>query len=188
MEEKIAQELKRQVVHFLLGIIALAVLLNLGRNTLMAALFLIVVFGFVIVNQLLLGKKIKWVQWFVERFERPHAPFPGWGSACYAMGSLFLVGFLHSVPEIAASIVIIAFGDSLSTIIGKIGRVRLPWSERKTVEGSVAFFIASLPAYHFVGPIVIPIAIIAAIIESIDFPLDDNIIVPIACTMMFLIV
>ncbi len=187
MEREMIKEIQRQVIHFLLGVIALLVLYYYGRAALVAACFAILVAGFVLVNQALLGRRIPGIQWLLERFERRSAKFPGWGSANYALGVLAMAAFLQSQPEIAASLVVIAFGDSLSTIVGRIGTHRLPWNPKKSFEGSATFFIASLPAYHFVGFLILPVALIAAISESIEFPFDDNLIVPIACVFTFLV-
>jgi dolichol kinase len=59
-----------------------------------------------------------------------------------------------------ASIAVVGFGDSVATIIGvTMGRHKLPYSEQKSVEGTlagiIAAFLASLifvtPAQAFVG-------------------------------------
>lgn len=178
-------ELYRQSFHLALGIIALFVLLLLGRPFLMAGSFFALLVGFIVVNHLLLGGNVPLAEWFTKRFERADAHFPGWGSACYGIGVLFLSGFLHEPAAIAASIIVLAVGDGFSTLFGKMGRISLPWNNKKTLEGTVAFVIGSLFGYYFVGPAIIPVAIIAAIVESIDWPLDDNLMIPVACTIMF---
>jgi len=182
------RELARQAFHMVVGGIALAALLLFGKNALMAAVFFSMLIGFVIVNQVILGRKVWLVQWFVEQFERPNPRFHGWGSACYGLGVLLLASYIRDPSEIAASIFILAVGDGFSTIFGRNGGIKLPWSETKTLEGTLAFVITSLPAYYFVGPLVFPVAIIAALTESVDWPIDDNLAVPIACTIFFLLV
>lgn len=181
------KELMRQVFHLSLGFVAIAVLLMLGRNWLMAAGFFILLAGLLAMNQVLLERRVRVIDLFVELFEREDAPLPGWGSAAYACGVLILVTALEGVPEIAAGILILAAGDSFSTIIGRDGTHRLPYNGKKTAEGSLAFFIASLPAYYFIGPAIVPVAFAAAFVESLDLPVDDNLTVPLTCVLVFLL-
>ena len=181
-------ELERQLLHMILGLLALAILLVFGRGILTGMMFFIVIIGLLLVNLTYLGKKTGIVELFVRRFERTNVPFPGWGSACYATGVLLVASFLTDPNVIAASIIILAIGDGIATLAGKAGRIRLPYNRKKTLEGTVAFFIASLPGYFFVGDIIIPIALIAAVVESLDLPLDDNVTIPVAITAVFLVI
>lgn len=178
-------ELQRQAFHLALGLVALAVLLVLGRQFLMASSFFFMLIGFLLANRLVLGAKAGITEWFIERFERKDVLFPGYGSACYGLGVLFLAGFLHEPAAIAASLIILAVGDGLSTVAGKMGKIRLPWNPGKTLEGTLAFVAGSLAGFVFVGWAIIPVALVAALVESIDWPLDDNLMVPVACTVMF---
>jgi len=69
-----------------------------------------------------------------------------------------------------------------------MGRHPLPYNRRKTLEGSLAFFVFSLPACLFVGWIGIALAAITAIVESLATPVDDNLLTPIAAIIFFIIV
>jgi dolichol kinase len=181
------EELKRQVFHIAVGVGSIAFLLLFGRGYFIGAVFFTIVIGMLLINARLLGKKISLVQWFEKHFERPDVMFPGWGSACYAAGALIPATFLTDVPQIAAIIFILAIGDGFSTAVGRLGRVKLPYNSKKTLEGTIAFLIASLPAYYFVGPAVLPLAVVGMIVESIDFRIDDNLAIPIACTALLLV-
>ncbi|NYZ77086.1 hypothetical protein H0O02_02100 [Candidatus Micrarchaeota archaeon] len=181
------REFRRQTIHLLLGLLAVAVLLLYGRGFLIAFTFFTVIIGLFLVNLSLRGKKISLVEWFIRNFERDEVLFPGWGSACYATGVLLIATFLSDVNAIAASLVIIGVGDSVSTLVGMRGRIRFPYNRKKTLEGSIAFFLSSLPAYLFVGAAIIPAALIAAFVESLDLGMDDNITVPVAAVLFFLI-
>ncbi len=181
-------EVKRQVFHILLGVLALVVLLIYGKGILMGMTFFIIIIGLLLVNETFLGKKIILVDWFRKRFERRNIPFPGWGSACYATGVLRAASFLENPDAIAASVIILAVGDGVSTLIGRNGKIRLPYNRKKTLEGSAAFFVASLPGYFLVGNIIVPIALVAAFVESLDIPFDDNITVPTVTTFLFLVI
>lgn len=181
-----AKELKRQLFHMALGLAALAVLLYFGRGFATAAAFFIIIVGTLLINLRLLGKKIPIIQWFETEFERKDAPLPGWGSACYATGVLMLLVTLPNVNEIAASIFILAIGDGVSTILGMGGKLKIPYNRKKTVEGAAAFFVSSLPAFVFVGPIAIPAIALATITETLPV-LEDNLAIPVVCLVFFLV-
>jgi len=170
-----------------IGVCAIAVLLFLGRGFLLAGVFFTIIIGTLLMNMRLLGTKIALVQWFEERFERKHVPLPGWGSACYATGALVAASFLTDTGQIAAVLLMLGIGDGISTMIGRRGKIRLPYNEKKTIEGMLAMFISSLAAWYFIGDLAVPLALVAALAESIP-RLDDNLTVPIACTALLLVI
>lgn len=186
-KQAIDKELLRQMFHLALGFLIIIILMKLGRNVLMAACFFALVIGTLIINQLLLGRRMGFIDGFIKYFERDKVIFPGWGSSTYIAGVLILVTALENTPEIIAGIFILAVGDSFSTTIGRYCKTKWPHNKRKTIEGSITFFVTSLPAYFFIGPVIFPIAFVAALVESFEWPLDDNLIIPIACGIMFMI-
>ncbi|HSB47824.1 MAG TPA: hypothetical protein VLD37_07470 [Candidatus Bilamarchaeum sp.] len=179
------KETERQLFHMLIGCCTIAALFVLGRGFAIAAVFFTIIIGLVLMNRRLLGQRIPLVTWFEEKFERENARLPGWGSACYAAGVLVALTFLAEPSRIAAVIFILGIGDGVSTIAGRLGKVKLPHNPSKTLEGSIAFVAASLPAYFLIGPLVLPAALVGAIAESL--PLEDNLTIPIACTALLLI-
>jgi len=181
-----SNEKNRQLFHIFVGLVALALLLTYGRGFLMAATFFILIFGLLFVNLAYLGKRNFLIDWFIRNFERKEVRFPGWGSACYATGVLFLTTFLTDPSLLAASLIMVALGDGASTLIGMKGKIYLPYNKKKTVEGTLAFFFFSLPSWFFIGPIAIAISAAAAFVESLPLPLDDNISVPLALVGIFL--
>jgi len=162
-------------------------LLHYSRTFMMAAVFFTIIIGTLLINARLLGRKIFIVDWFEKRFERSNAPVPGWGSACYAAGVLILLTSLPDIPRMSAGIFVLAVGDSFSTIVGRWGKLRLPYNRAKTLEGTLAFFISSLPAYYFIGIWAVPLAAIAALVESLALPIDDNLTVPMASAIFLLV-
>lgn len=178
------REDERQLFHFLLGVAALLLLLGFGRGFMTALVFLIIIIGSLLMNIRLRGGSLFLVQWLEERLERPDARLPGWGSACYAAGVLILLAFLTDTGQIAASIVVLGLADALSTLVGRRGRVVLPYNRGKTLEGSAAFFLSSLSAWYFIGPAALPLALAAAAAESLSV-LEDNLTIPVACVLFF---
>lgn len=181
------KETKRQVLHFLIGIVVIALLLYLGREFVLATVFVFIIAGGIAINMRLMRTKTVVVEWMEEQFERRNVLFPGWGGATYLAGLLMPLVFLVDINQIAASIFVLAVGDSLSTLVGRMGRYRLPYNKKKTLEGSLAFLLSSLPAYYFVGPVIVPLALIAAMVESLSFDIDDNLTIPVVCIIFFLV-
>ncbi|VVC01722.1 Uncharacterised protein [uncultured archaeon] len=180
-------ETRRQLFHIIIAILAIAFLFAFGRGLLMGAAFVILLIGLVLINRAYLGQRIGPVDWFIRNFEREGVRFPGWGSACYATGVLLLTSFLNSTGAIAAGIWLFGIGDGISTLVGQHGKIKLPYNKRKTLEGSLAFFLSGLIGYVFIGPLIIPAALLAAFIESLPLPIDDNLSIPVALTIMFLL-
>jgi HAD superfamily phosphoserine phosphatase-like hydrolase len=95
---------------------------------------------------------------------------------------LLIFGTLLNMPYIAAaSIIAFLIGDAFSTIGGIfLGRHHYPFNPKKTIEGtligfSLGFFLLLL----IVSPLsAFLVACIAAIIELLPLPLDDNLAVP----------
>jgi dolichol kinase len=181
-----AKETGRQLFHMAVGLVALLMLLALGRGFTMAAVFFVIIIGMLLMNARLLGRGVSVVRWFEERFERENAPLPGWGSACYAAGALLLLAFLTDANGIAAGIFILAVGDSASTMVGRLGTHAIPYNKGKTFEGALAFFIASLASAYFIGPLAVPLAMLAACVETLP-GLEDNLAIPVACTAFLLV-
>jgi dolichol kinase len=94
---------------------------------------------------------------------------------------------LNDPNQIAAGLIILALGDGVATLIGQYGVLKLPYNHKKTIEGTVAFFLSSLVGGIFIGPLIIPVAFLAAFVESLPIKFDDNLSVPIVITAFFLI-
>jgi dolichol kinase len=180
-------EMERQLMHFLVGMGTITMLFMFSRPFTAGAVFFVLLAGTLMINARLQNVRIPFVEWFVKRFERKNILFPGFGSACYAAGALIPLVFLTNFNQIAACILILAVGDGLSTLVGIGGRHKLPYNKKKTLEGALAFFIGALPSVFFIGILGIPLAAVAAVVETIDLRMDDNLTVPIACTIFFLV-
>lgn len=183
------KEDQRQIFHILIGVCSIIWLSTFGRKALMIADFTVIIIGLILINFRIRGKKIGFVEYFEEKFERSNAVFPGWGSATYATGVLIATTMLNSKEEIAAVIAILAFGDSFSTIVGLRGRRILPWNKNKTFEGSLAFFIfGTVASFPYIGINALITSAILAAIESIRIEIDDNILIPLVASAILLVI
>jgi dolichol kinase len=179
------KEVKRQVIHAIAGLVLLAVLFLYGRDVLIYLSFGLLVIGSILINLHTFKKKNKIYELLYNELERPNAPFAGWAPAWYLIGVILIATFLKDPNQIAASIWILAIGDSTSTIIGRKGTHKLPYNKKKTVEGTVSFILFSLVSFIFVGKIAIPISIAAALAESLPIKIDDNVLIPIVLIVLF---
>lgn len=166
-------------------------------------LLLILIPGGVLI---LLSKKyqIPGVEKLLKHFERKEIrkKFPGKGAFFFTVGAFILTtlipysGVKQPIRVVAASLLILAVGDSTSHIIGReFGKIKHPFSNEKNIEGHVAgALLGGLGASFFVSP---PLAFVAAFIamfiegihfgEKADQILEDNIIVPIAASIVIIL-
>lgn len=181
------KEKSRQYFHIVLGLLLLTLFLAAGRSAFLILLFTAIVLGSFLANFYFLGQ-VKQIDFFRDRFERRGVKMMGIGSALYLLGIILLSVFLQENAEIAGGILLFGLGDGAATIFGLNGKRPLPWNNKKTVEGTIAFFVAGLPAYFFIGILALPLSALCAIIETLPLPIDDNISVPIAITTFFLVI
>lgn len=182
------REFGRQLIHGSAGVLLILFLAVFGREYLMFLLAAVLLAGSLVINWKMLGSKIALADWFAEKFERPAARFPGYGSAWYVAGALMLAVFLNDYGRIAAGIWLLGIGDAASTVIGMRGKNKMSHNPAKTWEGMLAFFVSSLFAYFFIGWLAIPLALLAAIAESLPLPYDDNMVIPAVCVLFFALV
>ncbi|GAB4339529.1 MAG: hypothetical protein Kow0099_14690 [Candidatus Abyssubacteria bacterium] len=95
--------------------------------------------GLIIFNAFVLPR-LPWISALLYRpGEREH--WVSSGILLYPV-SVFILIFLFPVPVVAAMWGLLSCGDGMATLVGRrIGRVRLPWSRRKTLEGLLAFVL-----------------------------------------------
>lgn len=180
-------ELRRKLFHLFFGLFLIILLLHSGRTDLIIFLGTVLILGIMMILLMKKGRRIPIADWLEETFERENVRFPGYGAFWYVLGALLLSFFLDNGSEIAAGIVTLAAGDSAATIFGILGSHRLPHNRRKTWEGSIAFFVFSLPACLFVGWAGAALAAIGATVEGLPTPADDNLLVPISTIVFFLL-
>jgi len=116
---------------------------------------------------------------------------PGEGALYNALGVLFALGLLRDHPAAAiAVIIILAMGDGLATFMGSsYGRHKLPWNESKTFEGTVGFAAGAMGAFMVLPTVgTLAIVLLSSIIESLPLKVNDNIVLPVAASLMYYLV
>ena len=172
----------------LLGLALITLLFWLGRPKTAYFLSGMLFSGFLLINLVVRGIRVPIATWFVEAFERKSAPLPGYGSAWYVVGLLLSCLLIQDAYWVASAIVVLAFGDAASTIFGSRGTHPLPYNKGKTWEGTLSFMLFSLPCFLFIGEYAFPLIRIAALVESLPLGIDDNLAIPLACSLFFYLV
>jgi dolichol kinase len=195
MNSKIEEfELRRKIVHILMGIVAVLLLIN--NIVTPFIIFIILIIG-ILLSLLSLKVKVPILHLFLNNFERigEKGKLPGRGIIFAVVGSLLALQLFERNIALA-SIMILTFADPISHLIGKFfGRTKSFLDKRKNIEGHIAgAIISALLAMFFVHPILaIAGSLVAMLFESLiievqKIELDDNLIIPLAAgTAMFLI-
>jgi dolichol kinase len=174
-------EISRDFVHLIIGIaiISFAALLPDPRQLIVA----LIIMGFILGSYTIISKG-KFSR-MLYKFERKNTYF-GSGAIWLALGALLAMGFIFSRNFLIAVLAAIFIGDPLATIVGvKFGKHRIFYNRKKSVEGSSAYFAAVLAvAYPFIGLYTLPVALIAAFVESWGIKIDDNLMVPIILSIL----
>jgi dolichol kinase len=181
------REVFRQFFHFFLSVLAIAIVLSFGVELSAYLVACALVFGLVLVHLKLRGMHLGPLERVLDRVERPGV-VKGYGALTFTAAVLAILTLLSNQGQIIASLIILGFGDSASTFFGLNGKRRLPYNARKTYEGSLAFFFFSLPAVYFAGWPALLVAAAAALAESFESRMDDNLIISIVCVVLFRLV
>ncbi|VVB68208.1 Uncharacterised protein [Candidatus Norongarragalina meridionalis] len=181
-----AFETKRQAAHMAFGALLVGIGVLFGENALVAFLFACLVGGLALLNWHRLGGRNKLVNGILDSFERRFIEFPGKGALMYVVGALFLVTFSQNLQFALAMICALAFGDGFATIIGVRGMHPLAWNKSKSAEGLAAFIVASVASASLFVPFntALFFSVILAVVEAIDFPVDDNLLIPAVAVLL----
>lgn len=178
-------EIKRQLFHLVLGVFTVT-LLHYGLLT--PLIMLIGIIKGLIVALLSKKLRIPIIAWLLDEFERKEdmKTLPGKGAIYYAIGCFLAVYFFPKDIAIA-SILILAFGDSISHLFGAhYGRIRHPFNDKKFLEGTLFGFLASFTIVLFF--VNIPEAFVASLtamlIEAMEVKIganaiNDNLVIPV---------
>ncbi len=187
-------EFRRKLLHITSGILAVIALKYWGLGIFFFMLLLVV--G-LLVSVISSRHRLPLIGWFLDTFDRPGGPLPGWGSITYVISVILLLGFFGKGDITYASIMILALGDSVSSMVGmrlekstRLWKTRHPLSADKLLEGTLFGFVAaSLGAMLFVSISEAVVAsAVAMTVETIEFrvrkhPVDDNVLVPLSAAL-----
>jgi dolichol kinase len=123
----------------------------------------------------------RWLRRTLHLVLRPHERKQLSGGT-YILAAGTLCAVLYPKPVAVAALICIIVGDTAAVFVGRgFGRIKIG---SKTLEGSLAFFLASLLAILWIPGLSLSIKVIgaavAAVVEALPLPTDDNITVPLA--------
>jgi len=136
------------------------------------------------------GVEVPGMKEWVENVGR-EGEIPGEGALYNALGVLLTLGLLRDHPPAAiAVIIILATGDGLATFIGSsYGRHKLPWNESKSLEGTIGFVAGAMGALLMIPTAgTAAIVLLSSIIESLPLKINDNILIPMAASLMYYLI
>jgi dolichol kinase len=185
-------ELKRQLFHIFFGILILLLVLFVQHKTVLIILLALLIIAIIIA---IISVKIRIlpVRWLLGAMGREtDEKFPGKGFIFFLAGCL-LVLKIFSQDIALASIAVLTFGDSVSTLVGCLkGDLGKKYNSSlfnryKAVYGTLIGIVVSFPiAMLFISPLYALVAsVIGMLAEAISIKLgeqeaDDNLIVPLA--------
>ncbi len=177
-ELDIKHELGRKAVHLTSVIIILLYYWTGKEFTLYFLTAVLVIFIAVEYFRVEHRKKIP-VFW---RFFRPKEDGVMGGNATFMMGAIIAISVFDK--EIAsAAILMTTFGDMAAAIFGKaFGKTWIPGLKDRAVEGCAAEFLVNvIVGIVFLDSIMVimVMALVATIVETLIYKLDDNLIIPI---------
>jgi dolichol kinase len=186
-------ETKRQLIH-MSGVVIPFYILAVGLYLSVSTLLFLLTAGLIISYGYKKGVRFPVISNIVDSTEREGVveEFPGRGALSFFFGSLLaLLLFGSNINVASASIIILALGDSFSTLFGKrYGRHKIFYSKEKSVEGTIGGFVpAFIGAGIFVSSQVALVgALVGMAVESLSLKIDDNITIPVAAGFfMFLL-
>lgn len=147
-------EVERQLIHLATGIILIIFIWAAGDRAL--TLLLILTLFYVIMSAVILTNRLPTsISTFLCRWGRPSKqtiPFKG---TILLLCGITLSFVLFPEDIVYASVAIVAFGDSIATAVGVLaGKHKLPYSNQKSLEGTVSgIIVAFFASSFFVTPI-----------------------------------
>jgi len=177
-------EIKRDIAQIILGSVFLLLFSLLG---LFAASFIFM--AFLLLGAGLGGAAMVYRHSTISKFfyslERKDAVL-GSGAFWLSAGTLLALSFISSLPYVLTIFAALFFGDSIATIAGmSLPLRRLPYNRKKSVAGTLSYFaLVAFVSYFFIGFMALAFAAVAAFVESLDLPIDDNFGTSLALTLL----
>ena len=178
-------EIRRKIMHIVIGILALCLLLAFGWQ-----FAIVLLLGSIIFLILAKKSKLKIIRWLIDKFERDDKKqkLPGFAlfSLLFGISASYI---LFPVDIALASAMVSILGDSTAALIGnRIGKTRI--YGKKTLQGTLGGFIFSFFGALLFLPLIdaVFISIIGMLFELLcPQKWDDNIFVPVASGIILVI-
>jgi len=180
-------ETNRDIAQIIFGAIILLLFYSIKTSYAEFIIIMLILLGYLTVNYGASNVQTK-VAVSLKNLERSYTKF-GQGAAWLAIGALATIGFVQDAKYVVIIFFAIFIGDALATIIGiRFGKRKLPYNKKKSIAGAIAYFlsVAILP-YSLYGPLAIPLAVLATVVETLPIKLDDNFSVPAVLIIVYLI-
>lgn len=181
-------ETRRQLIHASGAAVALYVRWSynaLGFLAPFATLVLAIIFLYLAAEGYKRKVRLPVVSNIIDAAERAEAieKSPASGALFFLIGSLFsLLIFSSNINVVCASILILALGDSASTLVGRnFGRTKIFYNPAKSWEGSIGGFVFAFlgAATQVSQPIALVGALAGMLAETLPIKVNDNITVPV---------
>ncbi|MFH1448091.1 MAG: hypothetical protein ABIG39_04460 [Candidatus Micrarchaeota archaeon] len=169
-----AFEYRRKAFHFIGGLLIIWTVHSLGEETSLLLFGISTLLSLSVINSLSGGTHGALGQ-ILEMMER-HGKRPMDGVLWFLAGTMVLLLFSETVEFVYVGIFVMAAGDAAAAIMGKrFGSVKWFHNRKKSIVGSLAFVLFSLPALLFhASPVVLFGVVLCSAIESFDWGMDDN--------------
>lgn len=181
-------EIGRQLIHIGVGLFVILIYFLTNKPLALTILFILFLIA-LLFSILSIYLKIPFIHKLLDKFERErHKNFPGKGFIFFLVGAMLVIK-LFSQDIAMVSLVVLTFGDSVSTLAGFFGGKykRNPFNRYKSIYGTaLGILIAFLIGMIFVNPVESFIAsFFGMLAEAVSINLgeqeaDDNLIVPLA--------
>lgn len=185
-QQELTTELIRKSIHMLIALVPPLASLNLEVTLLMLGSG--VIFYAWAEIQRLAGRSVGLVSSItVSASRRRDIDGIVFGPITLAIGAMLAL-MLYPEPAASLAIYALAFGDGLSSLVGKaFGRVQIPFTGGKTIAGSLTcFFVVFLLAAGTVPTLFAAafVAVLATVLEMMPSQDLDNIILPVGVGLL----
>ncbi|MFQ3620158.1 MAG: phosphatidate cytidylyltransferase [Spirochaetales bacterium] len=187
LTNELKTELLRKSIHMLIALVPLLVSL-VGKETTLFLLASGVLFYSYAEYSRLQGKFIPVVTRLTQAAAREADKY-GFilGPITLGIGAMVSL-LLYPAPASVIAIYALAFGDSISSLVGKLfGQNSFPFTKSKTLEGSFAcFLLVFILTYRITGTTLpaFSVAAVATLLEAVPIKDLDNIILPMGSGFM----
>lgn len=180
--KKLSTEVKRQLLHFLLGVFCISFLFFFGLDFFRFFLVFLFLIGFVLFA-LAYYHVFKPLNDLLKEVEREHEKYPGEAAFFFVAGISVVAWFFSNPFIVMGSMVVLTFQDSVATFVGVLfGRHFL--LGRKTWEGTLAGFLAGFLGLSVFFPlnVVFLVMLATTIVELL--PINDALTIPVTAAFL----